>query len=175
MTPDDAITRKWWDDVWAMGLEAGPTPVVTFVVEDCSRRNKLVAFSRWNVPQFEKSLEPSSDYYMPPFPEEWDPELTEAFWGGMSKNKTSIMGDKPHWSVDPTTERRGLASVLMDWACRQADKSGLELYGDATPEGLAVWKKHFDFKGLKSLVLTSDQFGSFEMVSGVRYPKKSPT
>lgn len=77
-----------------MGIVAGPDVMRTFVVEDLSQGNKLVAFSRWHVPQ----ADGNQDIPMPPIPAHWDPEITEELWGGMAQNRARIMGQKPHWS-----------------------------------------------------------------------------
>ncbi|KAI1109879.1 hypothetical protein F5Y14DRAFT_455582 [Nemania sp. NC0429] len=42
---------------------------------------------------------------------------------------------------------KGLGRAFMDWGLRQADATGLEMYGDATVRGLPVWKK-YGFKEL---------------------------
>ena len=93
-TPDDAATRQWFNELWTMGIQAGPGVIRTFVVENLSQENKLVAFSRWHVPQ----ADGSQDIPMPPIPAHWDPEITDALWGGMARSRERVMGKKPHWS-----------------------------------------------------------------------------
>ncbi|KAF3923867.1 hypothetical protein ABW21_db0207594 [Orbilia brochopaga] len=173
MTPIDPITRKWWDDTWTLGIQVGPGVLMTFVVEDLSRDNKLVAFIRWHVPQ----LDGKQDIPLPDFPSEWDAELTEAFWGGMVKNRAAVMGRKPHWmgefiGVDPAYQHKGLAVMLMDWACRQADAADLEIYGDATDMARPLWKKYFGFQDRLPLHLPSrpDTFGDYFLTAIVRPP-----
>lgn len=94
VTPDDPVTRKWWNDTWTLGIKTGSRLFKTFVVEDLSQDRKLVAFARWNVPQENGE----QDIPLPPYPTEWNAELTEAFWGGMPKNRRDVMGRKSHWS-----------------------------------------------------------------------------
>lgn len=174
MTPDDAITRQWWNDVWTMGMKAGHAVLKTFVVEDLSRGGRLVAFSRWNVPQ----IDGSQNIPLPDYPPEWDPELTEALWGGMPKNRADIMGRRPHWmleflGVDRDYQQKGLGFTLVDWGCRQADAQGLEVYLDASPRGLPFYKRHFGFEEKKVLQipLRPETFGSYELMAVVRSPK----
>jgi len=93
-TPDTPTTRKWFDEFWATGIRAGPKVVRTFVAEDLANDNKIVAFSRWHVPQ----ADGNQDVPFPPFPDEWDPEITEALWGGMARSRLRVMGKRPHWS-----------------------------------------------------------------------------
>ncbi|KAK6499624.1 hypothetical protein TWF481_009989 [Arthrobotrys musiformis] len=92
----DAKTSKWWSDVWNMGIQAGPNVVKTFVTEN--KDNKIVAFSRWNVPQIQSA---QSDAPLPEFPDEWGAELTEALWSNAARNREDIMGHRPHWSKPP--------------------------------------------------------------------------
>ena len=86
--------RKWWSEAWQLGLD-NPTDR-TFVVEDTDNQNKLVAFSRWMVPQQDGNQER-------PWPEmsesEWDMEIVENFFGGMEENRRELMGARPHWST----------------------------------------------------------------------------
>lgn len=98
VTPRDAVTRQWWDAAWTLGIDARPTVLKTFVVEDLSHGGRLVAFARWNVPQ----ADGSQDIPLPDYPAAWDPELTEALWGGMPKNRADVMGRHPHWSEFPS-------------------------------------------------------------------------
>lgn len=93
MTPDDGVTRQWWDETWTMGIKAGPELLRTFIVEDMSN-NRPVAFSRWNVPQADGNQE----IPLPEYPSSWDAELTEAFWGGMPRNRAEVMKKSRHWS-----------------------------------------------------------------------------
>ena len=95
-----------------MGLD-NPTDR-TFVAEDKEDGNKIVAFSRWMVPQQDgkwsrKIISDSVDIYIwtgnieriwPELsPDEWDMELVEAFFGGMEVNRHELMGSRPHWGI----------------------------------------------------------------------------
>ncbi|EGX49357.1 hypothetical protein AOL_s00078g390 [Orbilia oligospora ATCC 24927] len=138
----DSKTSRWWDEVWSVGIQAGPNVVKTFVAEN--KDNKVVAFSRWNVPQMQGGVR--IDASLPDFPDEWGAELTEALWGNVARNREKIMGRRPHWrceflAVDPCHQEEGLASMLVDWGCRQADAAELEVYIDRYISNLPVWKK----------------------------------
>lgn len=93
-TPDNAATRKWLSQAWIIGILAGPAVLKTLVVEDLSKDKKLVAFARIHVPQ----PDGNQDIPLPQTPPEWDPEITEALWGGIARNRASIMGRRLHWS-----------------------------------------------------------------------------
>lgn len=97
--PPTATTRLWWEKAWLLGIEKDPT-ARTFIVFDSSVKSgeepegKLVAFSRWIVPQSDGSL----DRLWPDLPEEWDLSVMGPFFEGMEKNRAELMGKRPHWS-----------------------------------------------------------------------------
>ncbi|KAK6544730.1 hypothetical protein TWF694_001415 [Orbilia ellipsospora] len=178
MTPDEPVTRQWWDDVWVMGIEAGPTKIKTFVVEDLENDKKLVAFTRINVPQADGSV---TGYFMPDYPSTWDPRLVEEFWHGMEKARKEVMGQKPHWSgfigVDHTYENNGIAYMFMDLICRQSDASGIEICVDSTDLGKRISSRHFDVQSIREIVVKyhteepGDSEREFKMTVGVRHPR----
>lgn len=84
--------RKWWDEAHAMSLD-NPADR-SFVVEDLQNNGKIVAFSRWQVPQQDGNQErgwPEMD------PSQFDMEIVGAFFGGMEENRRELMGSRPHW------------------------------------------------------------------------------
>ncbi|EMC95807.1 hypothetical protein BAUCODRAFT_24807 [Baudoinia panamericana UAMH 10762] len=88
---DNPVNRKWWDDSWTMGIQ-NPTDR-SFVVEDTDKSNRIVAFSRWMIPQADGKL----DRLWPELPGEWDQGVAGAFFGGMEENRVELMGKRPHW------------------------------------------------------------------------------
>ena len=76
-----------------MGLENSTDR--SFVVEDTENKNKIVAFSRWMVPQEDGNLERK---WPDMSPSDWDMEIVEAFFGGMEANRAELMGSRPHYS-----------------------------------------------------------------------------
>jgi hypothetical protein len=93
-TPYDAVSRKWFDDLWIKGIEAGPDVIRTLVLEDLSRGGRIVAFCRAQPPQEDGNM----DLRMPAFPDHWDEALTDGCFGGMARCREAIMGRRPHWS-----------------------------------------------------------------------------
>ncbi|KAI1198418.1 acyl-CoA N-acyltransferase [Nemania serpens] len=150
-TPDDAPTRKWFNELWTMGIEAGPGVIKTFVVEDLSKESKLVGFARFHVPQ----VDGNQDVPKPEVPDHWDPEVTDAIWGQIARSRERVMGQKTHWmaefiGVDQGYQDKHLGHMFMDWGLRQADATGLQIYGDSTIRGLPIWKK-YGFKEVGAL------------------------
>ena len=79
MLKDNETARAWWSKAWKMGIEEDPA-TRTFVVEDTAANAKLVAFSRWVLPQSDGNLE----RLWPELNEDYDPEISAAFFGGKS-------------------------------------------------------------------------------------------
>lgn len=93
LMPDDDIHRRWWDESWKVSHE-NPTDR-QFVVEDLQNDKKIVAFSRWMLPQDDGNQERK----WPDMREEdWDMDLVGAFFGGMEENRKEMMGERRHWS-----------------------------------------------------------------------------
>ncbi|KAJ3577643.1 hypothetical protein NPX13_g2923 [Xylaria arbuscula] len=172
-TPDDPATRQWFNEAWTMGIQAGPSVMRTFVVESLSEGNKLVAFSRWHVPQ----VDGNQDIPMPPIPEHWDAEITDSLWGGMARSRERVMGKEPHWmgefiAVDQAYQNTRLAFTLFDWGCRQADEGQLLMYGDASMKGLPVWRHYgCEERGVIRIPARLGCFETYEVVALVRRPK----
>ena len=92
--PDDEAKRHWLDNAWAIGID-NPTDR-SFVVEDMEKGNRIVAFSRWMVPQQDGNLERK----WPDIKEsDWHMDVAGSFFGGMEENRHELMGTRPHWST----------------------------------------------------------------------------
>ena len=90
--PDKTTSRQWLDQAWSLGLD-NPTDR-TFVVKDTENDNRIVAFSRWMVPQNDGNQErkwPDINA------DEYDMDVLGAFFGGMEENRVELMGKRPHW------------------------------------------------------------------------------
>ncbi|GAP88147.1 putative acyl- N-acyltransferase [Rosellinia necatrix] len=170
--PDDAETRKWLNEFWELGIMAGPSVVRTFVVEDVSQGNKLVAVSRWHVP-YAGGI---PDIPVPTYPARWDQEVSETLWGGL-ESRERTMGSAPHWmadyiAIDEGYQNTGIAFTLADWGMRQAAATGLEIYAQASIKGLPVWK-HYGCKEREVIEVPSrpGHFEAYRFVSVVWTPK----
>lgn len=93
-TPENPEIRAWLEEIFMIGIKAGPSVFRTFVVEDVNMNHKLVAFCRIHVPQPDGNQE----IPMPEFPDGYDPKIADGLWGGMERNRASIMGRQLHWS-----------------------------------------------------------------------------
>ncbi|OQN97004.1 hypothetical protein B0A48_16978 [Cryoendolithus antarcticus] len=174
--PKSPYFDKWWNEVFALGLQ-NPTDR-TFVATDSNAGDKVVAFSRWMVPQADGNLERK---WPEVGGEAWtDMEVAEAFFGGMGGHHEKIMVKRPHYflellGTDKAYQRQGIAGALIRWGTDQADKEGLETYLDASEEGREYYIRRHDFvlKGEIPIPRRPDSYGEFQCVSVLRQPKKS--
>ena len=92
--PENESRRRWWNKAWELGIESPSDR--TFVVEDRENDNKILAFSRWQVPQEDGNLERR-------WPElnsdEWDVEVAKDFFEGTEANRKAMMDGRPHWCM----------------------------------------------------------------------------
>ncbi|KAK6517673.1 hypothetical protein TWF506_004855 [Arthrobotrys conoides] len=150
-TPSPSLaTISWWNKVWTVGISLSPHAIQTYVVIH-NPTKQIVAFSRWQLP----NQHGAQNTYLPDFPPEWDAGLTEALWGGVSKTRAEVMGNRPHWmgeflAIHPEYKGQGLGSMLVDWGCKQADAAGLEIYGDATVDNRMFFSRRLGFEYYKS-------------------------
>ncbi|KAK6431315.1 hypothetical protein LTR95_012526 [Oleoguttula sp. CCFEE 5521] len=173
--PRSPYFDKWWNEVFLLGLQ-NPTDR-TFVVTDSNAGDKVVAFSRWMVPQADGSLERK---WPAVGGEAWgDMEVAGAFFGGMGGNHEKIMAKRPHWflellGTDKSYQRQGIAGALIKWGTDQADREGLETYLDASEEGREYYIRHhgFELKGEIPIPSRPDSYGEFRCVSVSRQPRK---
>lgn len=91
-----------------MGLD-NPTDR-TFVVEDTEQDGRMVAFSRWVMPQEDGNIDRSPSWPELTANECPDMDVANAFFGGMEASRHEVMGKRPHYSKRRTslsdTDRR---------------------------------------------------------------------
>ncbi|KAH7308002.1 acyl-CoA N-acyltransferase [Stachybotrys elegans] len=173
VTPDDAATRAWFDELFTLGIRAGPSVIKTVVAEDVHEK-RVVGFGRTHLPQ----PDGNQDIPFPPsVPASWDPEITNAFWGGMARCRADVLDCRMHWmgefaAVIPELQSKGITSAMLSWMCSQADETNLEAYIDATRAGLPLYKA-YGFQEVKTLYMPErpETYGKYEMVAMVRLPK----
>ncbi|KAF2868459.1 acyl-CoA N-acyltransferase [Massariosphaeria phaeospora] len=86
----------------------------------------------------------------------------EAFFDGMAKRKKEIMGDRPHiylhmLHTDPKFQGRGAGGILLNWGTQEADKIGLPIYLESSPEAHRFYQKH-GFEDIEEFRVDFSQF-----------------
>ncbi|KAM3534237.1 hypothetical protein MY4038_002477 [Beauveria bassiana] len=120
----------------------------------------------------------------PPTKKVWgpgsNPEACEQFFGGMTREWNERMGNKPHLYLkllhtDPAYQRRGAASMLLQYFADEADKHGLESYLEASDEGRPLYEK-FGYETVQVLVTDFSKWGGPDKVENclmLRKPRPS--
>lgn len=134
---------------------------------------RLVAFTRWRVPQADGNLEQK----WPELPGELDMEVMDGFFGGMAMNHEELMGNRPHWflqmlGTETGYQKQGIGRCFVEWGCRLADEQGIECYVDASDLGAPVYRSAGFVRKKRIAVPDRERYGHIDYESYVR-PKKA--
>ncbi|KAF9760767.1 hypothetical protein IL306_004136 [Fusarium sp. DS 682] len=72
----------------------------------------------------------------------WHNEDPTSYWGKVVNDDGKIVGDVNIVFTHPDHRRQGVANVIMNWSKQKADEMGVELWLDATEQGVPVYEKH---------------------------------
>ncbi|KAF2765187.1 acyl-CoA N-acyltransferase [Teratosphaeria nubilosa] len=87
----------------------------------------------------------------------------KAFREACGRNKREILGGKPYMllhvlATHPQHQRRGVGGLHLQWGKDEADRLGLPMYLESSPEGKAVYERH-GFEFVKWLEWDAREFG----------------
>ncbi|KAK6841119.1 hypothetical protein PG987_001979 [Apiospora arundinis] len=114
-----------------------------------SGKESVVALAKWVAPS--AAAEPES-----PETEDWasridwpegsDVALGTEFFTMLEKKHEEHMGGRPHWYLELLAVRKGyqgkgVGKHLLKWGLELADKDGLEVYLQAGPAGVPLYRK----------------------------------
>lgn len=133
---------------------------------------RVVAFTRWRVPQEDGNLEDR----WPDLPEGLDMEVMGAFFGGMAENHHALMEKRPHWflqllGTETEYQRMGIGRCFVNWGVEKADDEELESYVDASSLGAPVYKKAGFVWKKRIEIPDKDTYGHLDYESYVRAKK----
>ncbi|KAF3769709.1 acyl-CoA N-acyltransferase [Cryphonectria parasitica EP155] len=175
--PDTPYMRGWMDRTWAKGLNY-PTDR-TFVVVDAEAGDRIVAFSRWQVPQ-EDGNQTHDAYEDVKYDDGvWDKEVADPFFGGMDENREKLMEKRPHWFLDllgvhGDYQRKGIAGMLISWGTEQADRDGLPTLLHGSENGQPYYIKSHRFEDQADIPIPDrPAYGSYSYRTLVRKPQPS--
>ncbi|KAF4976916.1 hypothetical protein FZEAL_6492 [Fusarium zealandicum] len=129
------------------------------VVDTDLADDEMVAFTMWYIWESPPKDSSFSSYRGPGS----NPEACELLFGGLNKMRLEIMDGKPYaylklMHTDPKHQRRGAASLLMDWGLREADRLGIPSFLEASAEGRPLYEK-FGFREVKRLTIDLSVWG----------------
>lgn len=141
----DAVRAFWLN----MITDELADPTAQFVCVTAG--DSVVAFAQWNPPSKPAPID------LPTWPADTDVALANSFFGGLFSSHERLMGRRPHWYLElvatrPEFQGKGAAGMLLRWGLEQADRDGVEVYLEASPEGKPIYE-HFGFGELESMVI----------------------
>ena len=83
---------------------------------------------------------------VPPKWEESRQDIWDAFYASLNATTREVMGTRPYWTLDalmtdPRHERRGAASMLVQWGCERADEMRIETFLTSSHTGTPVYER----------------------------------
>ena len=108
---------------------------------------KVIAFIKYNIFETVEATEQRTDAGARQWPPKTNLPLIEEFWGqiiGARQKYAKQLG--PHVSVDivatePEWHGKGAGKLLMEWACKDADRRGLPMYLEGSPVGMKLYER----------------------------------
>ncbi|KAL6240438.1 hypothetical protein RBB50_012639 [Rhinocladiella similis] len=160
--PDVPDVRAFWENGLKKSL-ADPKCHVRCIVDTALPGTPVVAYSQWmacdkDAPQPEGPMYPSGG----------NVQVSETFFSQLRNKKMEIMKGREYWYLNllccrPSHQGRGIGRLLMQYGVDLADKEGKEVYVEASPPGVPVYKK-FGFKAVDKVVMFDGRFTELLML-----------
>ncbi|RSL62154.1 hypothetical protein CEP53_004853 [Fusarium sp. AF-6] len=129
------------------------------VIDTDLEGENMIAFAMWYIWETPPKASEFSSYRGP----RCNPEACEAYLGGMDRMRLELMNDKPHaylklLHTDPAHQRRGAASMLVQWGLKEADRLGIAAVLESSDEGKGLYEK-LGFKEARRFVVDLTPWG----------------
>ncbi|KAB8262343.1 acyl-CoA N-acyltransferase [Aspergillus pseudonomiae] len=146
LIPDTPGVRTWWNEAHYHDLMNRPYQKYIKIV-DAAHPSDIMAYAKWD-------LQPDEcGERFPPWHPESNAELCTQYFGGNENQRRNLMQGRKHYYLDmlctdPQHQRRGAASLLVQWGCDLADRNGAAIYIASSDQGIGLYRK-FGFKLLE--------------------------
>ncbi|KAF5856145.1 hypothetical protein ETB97_007828 [Aspergillus alliaceus] len=146
--PDTPGVRDWWNKATLYDLLNRPFQKYLKVI-DPAHPDEIIAYGKWD-------LDPDAcGERFPPWHTESNAELCNQFFGGIECQRRNLMRGRKHYYLDmlatnPDHQRQGAASLLVQWGCALADRTGAAIYIASSDQGAGLYRK-FGFSLLDGL------------------------
>ncbi|OCL15025.1 acyl-CoA N-acyltransferase [Glonium stellatum] len=125
---------------------------------------EIIACAQWSVYPHGKTEAGSKDDGKPPYtPPEVNLPALKALLGPLRGANIEIMGTRPYVMLNtlttlPEHQRRGAASMLVQWGVDKADEMGVETYLDSSIIARPLYER-FGFEVVKEVIFDRTQWG----------------
>ncbi|PWY69045.1 acyl-CoA N-acyltransferase [Aspergillus heteromorphus CBS 117.55] len=139
--PDTPGLRAWGEHFHRSSL-TGPNQRYLKIISDAESAPPFVAFVKWDL----DTASPNPEHRFPPWHADSDRDFCDHFFRAMDQARKTIMRGRKHYYLDtlathPDYQRKGAASMLIQWGCEVADREGMPIWVDASEDGAALYKR----------------------------------
>ncbi|KAF7551023.1 hypothetical protein G7Z17_g5306 [Cylindrodendrum hubeiense] len=140
---------------------------------DASPEERMIAFAQWHVWTTPRTSIPSGARGPGS-----NPEACDLFFGGMNRKRHALMRGKPYvylklLHTQPKHQKRGAASLLLEWGLEEADRLGIPAFLESSQQGRRLYEK-WGFREVETLTVDFSPWGgpsSIEVPLMLREPK----
>jgi ribosomal protein S18 acetylase RimI-like enzyme len=161
--PDTPTVRAFWTTGLLKDIP-DPTCHVMCIVDTDLPESPVIAYAKW------EACDATTMQEGPLCPEGGDMELAETFFPQLRKKKYAIMHGRKdkYWYLaclccHVAHQGRGAGRKLLEFGVELADKENREIYLEASPPGVPVYKK-FGFREVDRVVVADGKFTEILML-----------
>lgn len=165
--PEKPSVREFWINGLQRDLSDPDVHIVAIVDTDIAG-SPIIAYANWVGPRTQP-LKSSQNQTVPLYPDEGDDiPLAEFFFLHLKKLRAKNMEGRTCWYLAALVcheghQRRGAGGMLMRYGLEEAEKTKADIYLEASPPGVPVYK-HFGFKEVDRVVVLDGDFTELIML-----------
>lgn len=156
---------------WTNGLRKDiPDPKchIQCIVDTSLPDSPIIAYAKW------QACDENTTQEGPLCPEGGDLQLAQNFFAQLRKRKAEIMRGRKYWYLAclccrTSHQGRGAGRMLMDFGVNLADSEGKEIYVEASPPGVPLYKKS-GFREVDRLVVLEGRYIELLMLRDAKQP-----
>jgi GNAT superfamily N-acetyltransferase len=167
--PEKPSVRQFWIDGLIQDL-ADPSVHLVAVVDTDIEGSPIIAYATWVAPRTSKTLPAKEQTHNPPmYPEDGDDlALAAFFFPHLKEHRERNMAGRTCWYLAALVcheehQGRGAGGMLMRYGVGAADAMQADIYVEASPPGVPVYKK-FGFREIGRVVVLDGEFTELFML-----------
>lgn len=167
--PEKPSVRRFWIEGLLKAL-SDPNVHLVAIVDNDLPGEPVVAYANWVGPNTTKDTNTEQNQAQQPlYPDEGDDkELAEFYFPYLKEQRAKTMSGRKCWYLAALVchedhQGKGAGGMLMRYGLKQADDMNADIYLEASPPGVPVYK-HFGFKETDRVVVLDGQFTELLML-----------